>query len=578
MRFLALLAVFITALSLQASNAQATRVIGAWTPIYDGIEYATGSDTSPRLMKVFAMRVDLYNPSVVMYASHDNGADPLEVTVETGLQFIAETGCKVAVNASYCTVSSNYTDIWGLGISDGVIVSPGDTTQGAQYNCQLSFTADNVPSIIQSTDTPVGIWTAVSGNAYHLVNGLALGDNVDVAPRTSAGLSQDKRYLILICVDGRQSGWSDGATIFDMSKWMLSFGAYNAMNMDGGGSTCMTRADVGVVNRPSDGHIRPVGVHLGVKTGPGVQNLPHYFDTGINNWYPGLGVSAIGFAPAPTWPGCIYFDQTDSNASIISPPVSFTGAASEIISVRLYAQGGTSASHNCKIRWKTDAERTWTTAKTSPVVNFTAQDSWATINLSVSGSKWVGQNINRLRLYFDDTTNAGTRWIIDSISRAPATPPAVPTGVCASPAIVHPGVSSTLTALAGTGETLEWFSGSPAGTPVPGGQSPIVTPTTTTTYYVRAKNTTSGYVSDCVPVTVVVSPYACRISDLTGAPLPVNPIKVWGTVTSVSPLKISDGRAEITVSGVTASQGAHVTLTGNWNGTVLTATEPITSY
>lgn len=63
--------------------------------------------------------------------------------------------------------------------------------------------------------------------------------------------------------------------------------------------------------------------------------------------------------------------------------------------------------------------------------------------------------------------------------------------------------------------------------------------------------------------------YGVRISDLSNSPAPPNPIKVWGKVTSESPLKISDGRAEITVSGLTASLGDTVVVTGNWSGDVL---------
>lgn len=575
-RFLTLLAVFVTVLSLHAFTAQATRVIGAWTPIYEGVEFATGSDTSPQLMKAYALRVDLWNPRVVLYASHDNGADPGEVTTETGLKFVADHGCNVAVNASYGDPPpAVYSDIWGLTISDGVVVSPGDTTHGAQYDVQLKFTADNVASMIETTATPTGIWTAISGNAYHLVNGMALGATETVDPRTSAGISQDKRYLILICVDGRQPGYSDGATVFDMSNWMLSFGAYNAVNLDGGGSTCMTRADIGVVNKPSGGSIRPVGVHLGVKT-VALHSPPYAFDNDCDGWFPGNYVSSINYAPAPLWPGCMYFDQTGGSGYLISPPFDFVGSSSEVISVRLYPQGGNSASHTLQAYWKTDTDNLWNTSKSSPIVNYTAQNGWTTVNLNVNNAAWIGKSINRLRLYFD-STNHGTRFIIDSISRAPATPPAAPTGVSASPATIHPGQSSTLSAVVGTGEAVDWFIGSVGGTPV-AGQSPTVSPTTTTTYYARARNTTSGYVSSGVPVTVTVRFYGIRLSDLSGASIPTNPVRVWGKVTNASPLKINDGSAEITVSGATASMGAYVAVTGNWNGTVLTATEPVTTY
>ena len=72
--------------------------------------------------------------------------------------------------------------------------------------------------------------------------------------------------------------------------------------------------------------------------------------------------------------------------------------------------------------------------------------------------------------------------------------------------------------------------------------------------------------------------YGVRISDLNNSPTPPNPIKVWGQVTSESPLMISDGRGESTVSGITASLGDYVTVTGNWSGGVLTVNGSADTY
>lgn len=46
--------------------------------------------------------------------------------------------------------------------------------------------------------------------------------------------------------------------------------------------------------------------------------------------------------------------------------------------------------------------------------------------------------------------------------------------------------------------------------------------------------------------------YGVRISDLGNAPLPPNPIRIWGKVTSVPPVRLSDGRAEIVLTGIDA--------------------------
>jgi hypothetical protein len=79
----------------------------------------------------------------------------------------------------------------------------------------------------------------VSGKYPLLVQGVNLGANGEIHPRTAIGYSQDKRHLILMTIDGRQPGNIDCAADAHTAAWMLRFGAYDAVNLDGGGSTTM---------------------------------------------------------------------------------------------------------------------------------------------------------------------------------------------------------------------------------------------------------------------------------------------------------------------------------------------------
>ena len=76
------------------------------------------------------------------------------------------------------------------------------------------------------------------------------------APRTAIGFSKDNR-LIILTVDGRQKGVSEGATLSELADLMLSFGAYHAMNLDGGGSTQMV-VNGHLINCPSEKPSRKV--------------------------------------------------------------------------------------------------------------------------------------------------------------------------------------------------------------------------------------------------------------------------------------------------------------------------------
>jgi len=87
-------------------------------------------------------------------------------------------------------------------------------------------------------------------------------------PRTLIGSSKDGKQLIFVTVDGRQTS-SIGLTQLESAQLMLELGAYNAMNLDGGGSTTMVARTPGTnsiktVNSPSDGSVRAVANAIGV--------------------------------------------------------------------------------------------------------------------------------------------------------------------------------------------------------------------------------------------------------------------------------------------------------------------------
>ncbi|MCC7539110.1 MAG: phosphodiester glycosidase family protein [Deltaproteobacteria bacterium] len=82
-------------------------------------------------------------------------------------------------------------------------------------------------------------------------------------PRSAIGLTRDGRTLILVAVDGR-SRRSAGATTPELGPIVRDLGAWNALRMDGGGSTALWVSGHGIVNTPSDGHERAVANHIGV--------------------------------------------------------------------------------------------------------------------------------------------------------------------------------------------------------------------------------------------------------------------------------------------------------------------------
>jgi hypothetical protein len=78
----------------------------------------------------------------------------------------------------------------------------------------------------------------------------------ELHPRTAIGYSQNKDTVIFCVVDGR--GVSAGVTTKQLAILMKSAGAFSAINLDGGGSSCMYVKSFGIMNSPSDGNERAV--------------------------------------------------------------------------------------------------------------------------------------------------------------------------------------------------------------------------------------------------------------------------------------------------------------------------------
>ncbi|NLP41737.1 MAG: AMIN domain-containing protein [Veillonellaceae bacterium] len=76
------------------------------------------------------------------------------------------------------------------------------------------------------------------------------------APRTAIATTKDG-HILMVVVDGRQRH-SIGMTLLELATFMRESGAFNALNLDGGGSSEMV-LNGEVVNSPSDGRERRVG-------------------------------------------------------------------------------------------------------------------------------------------------------------------------------------------------------------------------------------------------------------------------------------------------------------------------------
>ena len=79
-------------------------------------------------------------------------------------------------------------------------------------------------------------------------------------PRTIIGSFSNDDILIIV-IDGRRSGWSEGVTLAEVQDKLLSFKIKNAYNLDGGGSSAFYY-DGKILNKPSSGTERLVTTNL----------------------------------------------------------------------------------------------------------------------------------------------------------------------------------------------------------------------------------------------------------------------------------------------------------------------------
>jgi MYXO-CTERM domain-containing protein len=110
------------------------------------------------------------------------------------------------------------------------------------------------------------MWGVVSGHPMIVLDGVAQpnpsGSSLCLRnPRTAVGLSKDGKTFYMVVVDGRSSV-SAGMTCAELGTLLKGLGAWNALNLDGGGSSAMYVSGVGVVNTPSDGSERVTANHL----------------------------------------------------------------------------------------------------------------------------------------------------------------------------------------------------------------------------------------------------------------------------------------------------------------------------
>jgi len=246
--------------------------------LYPGATYYRKETQTPRKHVIHVIALDMKTSGLqclVTPPSHSDGT----VCTRTTSKFLTDFGMRIAVNGDgfdYLDPTTYNPENYCPDGGDPVKVKSYAASRGNIYSARLPgrpiLYINSSNSI--SFDTPTGsVFNAVSGDRMLVIKGKAVADldNTVLEPRTTIGVTQNGRWMMLVTVDGRQSGYSEGVTFAELANLMISLGVYSAINLDGGGSSTMVIEGINgkpfILNSPIDelvsGKERAVANHLG---------------------------------------------------------------------------------------------------------------------------------------------------------------------------------------------------------------------------------------------------------------------------------------------------------------------------
>lgn len=237
---------------------------------------------APRPQRVWIARVDLSAPSVrfaVTEPADFTGAEAkFETRCATTLDFARQRGVQLAFNASafspFRPKTGDPMSVAGLAATNGRVYSDADASNGAMYISRTGRLALKGPA--RDRDD---VWHVVPGFRMLLDDGrIAVTEKEynsnfgNINPRTAVGTDRDGETLWIVVADGRQPETATGMTLVEMACLFESLGAWDALNLDGGGSTTLVAETVGgghrVLNTPvgqrAPGSLRQVANNVGV--------------------------------------------------------------------------------------------------------------------------------------------------------------------------------------------------------------------------------------------------------------------------------------------------------------------------
>ncbi len=246
--------------------------------LYKGVTYDRKVTFSPRPLMIHVITIDTHASGLrFLVTPPDDKVSENPLKARTTSQFMQEFGVQIAINGD------GFYPWWSHSLADYYphVGDPVHPRGFAASRGKIYWTSnEQVPTLYISSrnsfsfDAPAKPYNAISGEYMLVAGGTSMPnlDNKTLHPRSAIGFSRNGRYVYLVVVDGRQPFYSEGMTIQELANLMISLGAQDAMNLDGGGSSTLvvqgTDGKPRVLNSPIDNYIpgreRAIANHLGV--------------------------------------------------------------------------------------------------------------------------------------------------------------------------------------------------------------------------------------------------------------------------------------------------------------------------
>jgi len=249
--------------------------------LFDGVMYHRVVRYLPHSMIAHVLVIDTKVKGMHFLVTPPADEEGGTTAARTTSQFLEEFDVQIAINGD------GFFPWWSRGPADyyphvGDPVTPNGVS--AAYGEVYADGAQDVrpePTIYISrrgdlsfNRAPNRVFHALSGDRMLIVSGNIVPDlnNKVLHPRTALGTNRNGRWLYIVVVDGRQPFYSEGATFNELAKLLKDFGAFNAMSLDGGGSSTLVieggNGNSMILNSPIDSYIpgreRPVANHFGI--------------------------------------------------------------------------------------------------------------------------------------------------------------------------------------------------------------------------------------------------------------------------------------------------------------------------